>query len=74
MVEKINRNGPAARINDAKSKVNKALWDILSNENKDAYYYCLLVTKNDHTDKSEYVIRTDKNRIHIVNFLMDRLD
>lgn len=72
--EKINRNGPAARINDAKSKVNKALWDILSNEHKDAYYYCLLVTKNDHTDKSEYVIRTDKNRIHIADFLMDRLD
>lgn len=72
--EKINRHGPAARINDAKSKVNKALWDILSNEHKDAYYYCLLVTKNDHTDKSQYVIRTNKNRIHIADFLMDRLD
>ena len=72
--EKINRNGPAARINDAKSKVNKALWDILSNEHKDAYYYCLLVTKNDHTDKSEYMIRTDKNHIHIADNILDRLD
>ena len=72
--EKINRNGRAARINDAKSKVNKALWDILSKEHKDAYYYCLLVTKNDHTDKSEYVIRTNKNRIHIADYIMEKLE
>ena len=72
--EKINRNGRAARINDAKSKINKALWDRLPNEHKDAYYYCLLVTKNDHTDKSEYVVRTDKDCIHIADNIMDRLD
>lgn len=69
----INAHGPAARINDAKSKFNKGLWDILSDRHKDAYYYCCLVTENPRTQNTHYKIRINSQNIHFDPYFEERL-
>lgn len=60
-LKKANQHGPTALINDAKSKINKALWAILGNEYKDAYHYLCIFTKDARKSSSKYEVRlTDK--------------
>ena len=68
-----NNNGPAARINDAKSKIDKALWEVLSDQHKDAYYYCCLITEKPRTQDTRYKIRIDSQNIHFDPYNEERL-
>lgn len=69
----INAHGPAARINDAKSKIDKALWEVLSDQHKDAYYYCCLITEKPRTQDTRYKIRIDSQNIHFDPYYEERL-
>lgn len=69
-----NVNGPAARINDAKSKLNKDLWNHLAPLYKDAYHYVCLATESARTKDTRYKIRTDKTQIHIDDVIMSRFE
>lgn len=69
-----NAAGPAARINDAKSKMNKDLWNALSLQHKDAYYYCCIAKEGTHKEGTRYTIRVDKNNLHIDKTFLNRLD
>lgn len=71
--EKVNRHGKAARINDAKSKINKILWDVLSKNHKDAYHYCCLITENPHSEKTCYKIDISKAQIHLDEAFQQKL-
>ena len=61
----INHHGSAALINDAKSKINKVLWDILSPQYKEAYHYLCIVTKDKRKVTSKYELRLDHRQIKI---------
>lgn len=51
------------RINDAKSKVNTALWNILHDQYKDAYYYLCINTEAESSTNSRYRVRLSKKQI-----------
>ena len=69
-----NIAGPAARINDAKTKMNKDLWNALSLQYKDAYYYCCIAKEGTRKEGARYAIRVDKNKLHIDKVFLNRLD
>lgn len=72
--DKINNNGPAARMNDAKSKINNKLWAVLSGKYKDAYYFCCLVTENPRHYGSYYNIRIPNSHIRIADDIQKKLN
>lgn len=51
------------RINDAKSKVNTALWNILHDQYKDAYHYLCINTVTEDSTNSRYRVRLSKKQI-----------
>lgn len=67
-----NEHGPAALINDAKSKVNKALWAILSDQYKDAYHYLCINTVEQRANSSRYEVRLTPGQIRLDPRLADR--
>lgn len=72
-LEKVNAHGTAALVNDAKSKINKALWTILSDEHKDAYHYLCVFTKDKRKPSSKYEVRLGYNQIKIDPNLCKRI-
>lgn len=64
-LKKASLHGPTALINDAKSKINKALWSILADEHKEAYHYLCIYTKDARKPSSKYEVRLDDNQIKI---------
>lgn len=55
----------ASLINDALSKLNDKLWKLLSDEFRDAMYYCSLRNKNAGKRDSHYKILIKTENIHI---------
>lgn len=53
------------KLADTKSKVNYALWKILSEQYKDAYHYLCILNPDERTKNSGYEVRLDKRNIHI---------
>lgn len=51
------------RIYDARSKVNKALWNILHDQYKDAYHYLCINTVTESSTNSRYRVRLSKKQI-----------
>ena len=68
-----NAAGPAARINNAKSKMNKYLWKALSLHYKDAYHYCCIAKEGTRKEGTRYNIRVNKNHFHIDEKFLARL-
>lgn len=69
----INRSGQAARINDAKSKINKYIWDKLPPQYKEAYYYVFVDNMDQRTENSRYNIHINKSHIYIDDYIMEAL-
>lgn len=67
----INSNGPASRINDSKSKINKHLWKYLSPKYKDAYHYVFIENIDQRTPNSFYTIHLNKAHIHIADYIIN---
>lgn len=72
-VSMVNLHGDAARINDAKSKMNKDIWNCLPRKHRNAYYYVCLVTESPRTKDTRYKIRASSNRISIAGFISNRI-
>lgn len=68
----INASGPAARINDSKSKLNKHLWNYLSLQYKDAYHYVFVDNQAQRTQNSCYNVWLNKAHIQVTNNIMER--
>ena len=72
-VSMVNLHGDAARINDAKSKMNKDIWNCLPRKHRNAYYYVCLVTESPRTKDTRYKIRASSSRISIAGFISNRI-
>lgn len=63
----------AHRINDAKAKINTALWKVLCDEFKDAYHYCFIETSGARSRDSHYKIRIYPEDILMEDIFMELL-
>lgn len=72
-VSMVNLHGESARINDAKSKMNKDIWNCLPRKHRNAYYYVCLVTESPRTKDTRYKIRASSDRISIAGFISNRI-
>ena len=67
----------AHRIDDAVSKIKGALWDVLSDNYKEAYYYLCITTVNNDSrtnPQSRYKVRLGTKKIIIDPVIKERIE